>query len=39
MAGDWQIEAVAGAVAAALGYLLWKIFRRPGGGKGCGTCS
>ena len=38
MAGDWQVWAVAAAVAIALGYLLWKLFGR-GGGKGCGKCS
>jgi hypothetical protein len=38
MDGGWQIWAVVGAVVAALGYLIWKIFGR-GGGKGCGKCS
>ena len=38
VSGEWQIWVVAGAVLAAVGYLLWKMFGK-GGGKGCGRCS
>jgi hypothetical protein len=38
MEGLWELAAVMVAVLGAVGYLLWKIFRK-GGGKGCGKCS
>ena len=38
MEGGWQLAAVVVTVLGAVGYLVWKIFRK-GWGKGCGKCS
>jgi hypothetical protein len=38
MEEGWQLAAVVVTVLGAVGYLVWKIFRK-GGGKGCGKCS